>query len=80
MSQDECQYKKGKIHQDILDHDHITLSDQRTGRENCDHKPSGLFDIIKSGINSGVQDRSFNKVIGGHERVFNTVIIQKINS
>ena len=80
MGKEQGTDQKSEIHKYILDHDSITLCDQRTGRKNCHHKPSGLFDVIKSGINLCVKNITLDKIVGRHKRVFDCLVVQQINS
>ena len=80
MGQEQGADQKYEIHKYILDHNPITLCDQRTGRKNCHHKPSWLFDIVKSGINLGVKNITLDKIVGRHKRVFDCLVVQQINS
>ena len=53
---------------------------QWTRRQDSNHKPFGLFDVIEAGIHGSIQNISFNEVVGGHKRFLNCIVIQQIDT
>ena len=80
IGKNNSQDQKGNIPENILHHKIIALLDQRPGRKDGDHEPSGLADPVKAGVYFFVQNTPFDKIVGGHDGFLNRFIADPVNT
>ena len=84
FGQGACQEKGQGQHCNInsqeLKHQNIALRDQRLGRKDRHHKPSGLPDPVKSNINCLSKDFLLHIAVGRHIGFHDLVVIQPVYS
>ncbi len=68
-------YKKGKA-----EHDAVAFLDHGSGGKNGHHKPLGFADTVKSGVYLLIQKCALHKIVGGHERILDDIIVQPVNA